>query len=124
MALAVIEAYRLADGRRRPLSEFAAEAPVHAVAGIGHPSRFFRMLRDAGLSVEEHAFPDHHPYRPGDLDFPDRRPVLMTEKDGVKCRRFADARMWAVAVEARLAPAVADALLSRLERDKRGQKTA
>jgi len=94
-------ARRLDGGGERPLGAFAR---VHAVAAIGNPGRFFAMLRGLGLEVREHAFPDHHPYRPEDLAFGDGLPVLMTAKDAVKCRAFADARLWQVDVEPRLDP--------------------
>lgn len=81
-----------------PLASFAGE-PIHAIAGIGNPQRFFRELRDCGLEPIEHAFPDHHPFAAADLEFGDARPILMTEKDAVKCRAFADPRMWVVPVE-------------------------
>jgi tetraacyldisaccharide 4'-kinase len=83
------------------LDAFAGQA-VHAVAGIGYPQRFFRQLLDAGLSIEAHAFDDHHPFTPQDLVFTGRRPVLMTEKDAVKCRAFARPDWWVVSVEAQL----------------------
>ncbi len=73
---------------------------LHAVAGIGHPQRFFESLRGLGLEIEAHAFPDHHAYRPGDLDWPDAEAILMTEKDAVKCAAFADPRYWALPVQA------------------------
>ena len=75
---------------------------VHAVAGIGNPERFFQSLKDAGLQVESHSFPDHYRYRPGDIRFGDDRPVFMTEKDAVKCRHFAAENHWYVPVEARM----------------------
>ncbi len=84
----------------RPLSAFR-ERPVHAVAGIGHPARFFRALRAQGLELIEHAFADHHPIAGAELAVGDSRPVLMTEKDAVKCTAFADARLWYVPVAAR-----------------------
>ena len=68
----------------RPLVSFS-ETPVHAVAGIGHPQRFFSQLRDHGLQVIEHAFPDHHAYSADDFLFGNGTPILMTEKDAVKC---------------------------------------
>jgi tetraacyldisaccharide 4'-kinase len=73
---------------------------VHAVAGIGNPGRFFRALREHGLDPIEHAYPDHHAFRTGELDFPDRLPVLMTEKDAVRCRGSAGPRLWYVPVTA------------------------
>jgi tetraacyldisaccharide 4'-kinase len=73
---------------------------VHAVAGIGNPQQFFDMLRDAGLNAMEHAFPDHHPFAASDLEFGDTLPVLMTEKDAVKCAGFRNQRLRCVRVSA------------------------
>lgn len=89
------------DGESGP-RELAAfrGAPLHAVAGMGNPARFFAMLRGAGLEIIEHAFADHHPLSAADLAFGDERAVLMTEKDAVKCTGFADARLWFVPVTA------------------------
>lgn len=77
-------------GRQQPLSAFAGQ-PVVAVAGIGNPERFFQMLRDHGLRVEGHSFPDHHQFSPGDIPVTSW-PVLMTEKDAVKCHEFSAGR--------------------------------
>ena len=102
MQMELHSATRLCDpADTRPLAAFRGE-PVHAVAGIGHPQRFFAALRSAGLDVEEHRFPDHHRFRADDLEFADRRTVLMTEKDAVKCARFAPAHWWSVAAEVHL----------------------
>ncbi len=62
----------------------APTGSVHAVAGMGNPARFFAALRQLGLVVLEHSFPDHHRYRVRDLCFDDPWPVVMTEKDAVK----------------------------------------
>jgi tetraacyldisaccharide 4'-kinase len=106
--------YRLADpSERRGASEFAGRA-VHAVAGIGDPDRFFRHLRALGLEVVAHPFPDHHAFGAADLDFGDDAPVVMTEKDAVKCRRFAKPRHWVLPVDAALDPAFGDWLVERL----------
>ncbi len=87
--------------RNRSLREFAGQR-VHAVAGIGNPARFFSMLRAAGIDAIEHAFPDHHVFSQTDLAFGDELPVLMTQKDAVKCRAFAGAALWYVPVCAEL----------------------
>lgn len=79
------------------LSEFS-EQSVHAVAAIGNPERFFSSLRQAGMLVEEHAFPDHYFFRKEDITFDDNRPVLMTGKDAVKCRHLAGSNHWYVPV--------------------------
>jgi tetraacyldisaccharide 4'-kinase len=87
---------------------------LHAVAGIGNPARFFATLRELGLDVVPHPFPDHHVFLPRDLEFPDRDFVLMTEKDAVKCRSFARADSVALRVEARVDARLADLVVSRL----------
>jgi len=89
---------------------------VHAVAGIGHPQRFFAQLRAAGLEVIEHPFPDHHRYRADELVFGDALPVLMTEKDAVKCQGLGGPNHWYLPVTASFAEAEATALLGRLRR--------
>jgi tetraacyldisaccharide 4'-kinase len=98
----------------RPLRDFAGKA-VHAVAGIGHPPRFFDMLEQARLRVDRHPFPDHHPYKAADIRFPDSLPVLMTEKDAVKCRSIADDRHWFVPVTAAPDQALGPAILSTVQ---------
>ena len=88
---------------------------VHAVAGIGNPARFFAQLAAAGLEVIAHAFPDHHRYRAAELEFGDDLPLLMTEKDAVKCRPFAAANRWYLPVAASFAGTDGSALLARLQ---------
>ena len=88
--------------RTRDLAYFAGQS-VHAVAGIGHPERFFSQLSEAGITVIPHPFDDHHDFVESDLDFADDLAVLMTEKDAVKCRRFgASDNHWFVPVSANL----------------------
>jgi tetraacyldisaccharide 4'-kinase len=103
-----------APASRRPLPQFRG-SPLHAIAGIGNPARFFQQLRAAGLTVLEHAFVDHHAFRAQDLDFGDDLPVLMTEKDAVKCRAFAQSRYWCVPVRAQLSDEFFDAVAARLK---------
>jgi len=93
--------------------------PVHALAGIGHPERFFDDLRARGIEVLAHPFPDHHAYAPGELDFGDSLPVLMTEKDAVKCAAFAPPQSWAVPVRAVLPEAFFDAVAAKLVQARR-----
>jgi tetraacyldisaccharide 4'-kinase len=116
MTLLSDNAVRL-DGQESPrfLEDFRGR-PVHAVAGIGNPARFFRDLRARGLDVIEHAFADHYPFAAPDLSFGDELPVLMTEKDAVKCASFADSRLWAVPVTATFSEPQTSALLDRVLR--------
>lgn len=106
---------RLFDGACCPASELPFSGRVHALAGIGHPSRFFATLEALGVEFEAHPLPDHHRFSAADLSFADDRPVVMTAKDAVKCRPFADERCWALDVEAHPEPAFAAWLGQRLE---------
>lgn len=96
----IIVAENFVTGERRELSSFTGSR-VHAVAGIGNPEAFFAMLRERGLDVDARALPDHAPIEARDIDFPEAAPVLMTEKDAVKCRSFATQRHWFVRLEVR-----------------------
>ena len=99
--------------RTRPLASFVKQR-VHAVAAIGNPTRFFAGLQARGIDVVPHPFPDHHPFVTADLEFGDRLPVLMTEKDAIKCVDFAGPDVWCVPVSAVLPPTFIDALIARL----------
>lgn len=109
----------LAGGKVRKLAEFTGE--IHAVAGIGNPGRFFEHLRRFGLRFDTRIFPDHYVYKRLDVRFDDAHPVLMTEKDAVKCRRFADDRLWCVPVKAGLDERFGEKLLTLLKEMKNGQ---
>jgi tetraacyldisaccharide 4'-kinase len=117
-------AERLSEpGRRQPLAAFKGRR-ILAAAGIGNPGRFFAMLRDGGLAVEELALPDHHdflddPFRDVSADV-----ILVTEKDAVKCRQIEninnDPRLWVVPVAAQIDPALAAHIVEKC----RGRPTA
>jgi tetraacyldisaccharide 4'-kinase len=79
----------LKTGQEITLTDFSPGTPVHAVAGIGNPERFFQTLEVLGLTVIRHPFPDHHAYQPTDFVFAEPYPVVMTQKDAVKCESFA-----------------------------------
>ncbi len=107
-------------GRTKALDVFRGRR-VHAVAGIGNPERFFAELEAAGLEVERHPFPDHHRFRAEDLHFPDQNPVIMTEKDAVKCGVFAEPTLWFLPIQAELPAKVGDQILQRLKEIRNGQ---
>ena len=88
-------------GQAIPIAEFAPR-DVHAVAGIGNPDRFFSMLRAKGLRVRQHRFRDHARFRRADFEFEDDLPVIMTEKDAVKCEHVGATGCWYIPVTARL----------------------
>jgi len=87
---------------------------LHAVAGIGNPKRFFATLEALGLAFAAHAFPDHHAYAAGDLEYDECDAVLMTEKDAVKCRGFARDDLLALRVEARVDERLAGLVAGRI----------
>ncbi len=89
---------------------------VHAIAGIGNPRRFFTTLIEQGLRPVTHSFADHHAFTAADLDFNDGLPVIMTEKDAVKCAGFAEAHHWYLPVTAALPAAFFTALESKLKK--------
>lgn len=113
MRLETGQALPLVGGRALPLSRFSGQR-VHAVAGIGDPERFFATLRSHGIAIVPHAFADHHRYTAEDLRFGSDLPVLMTEKDAVKCMRFAGERHYSVPVSGALPEAFWIALMDRL----------
>ncbi len=110
MRLVAASAVNLRDGAVKPLGEFAGAA-VHAVAGIADPERFFAMLRERGIILTTHALDDHARIAARDIRFADDKPVLMTEKDAVKCTGLADDRHWYVPVDAGFGEADAKALV-------------
>ncbi|MBN3342361.1 tetraacyldisaccharide 4'-kinase [Pectobacterium brasiliense] len=116
MTLTAGMAVNLLSGESRPLNQLN---DVVAMAGIGHPPRFFATLRDAGVSIaREVAFADHQSYQPEQLDSLTQdatQPLLMTEKDAVKCKAFAQGNWWYLPVDAVLAEPYGTQLLDKLE---------
>jgi len=114
MQLQLQNAIQLQDeSSQKALSEFG-DTPIHAVAGIGHPQRFFTQLQLSGLTVIPHAYADHHHYTAADFQFDEPYPILMTEKDAVKCQSFATDTMWSVPAEARLSPSLGSEIDKKL----------
>ncbi|ATE60585.1 tetraacyldisaccharide 4'-kinase [Thauera sinica] len=89
--------------------------PVHAVAGIGRPQRFFDQMAALGLDVIPHPFPDHHRYVASDLDFTPGGPIVMTSKDAVKCAPFAPDDCWEFPVRARIGSGAAERIVEKLK---------
>lgn len=87
-------------GQSLPLSSISELARVVAVAGIGNPKRFYRTLNEIGLNnFTRCEFPDHYSFSAQDFAVFEDRPILMTEKDAVKCKAFATASMWYLPVD-------------------------
>lgn len=86
-----------------------------AIAGIANPEAFFSWLRAHGFAGTAHAFPDHHRYSRADVVFEAAPAILMTEKDGVKCRAFADRRIWMQPIRAQVETSLVDFVLERID---------
>lgn len=111
-------AISLTTGERRALESFSGKR-VHAVAGIGNPQAFFDALAALGIQVDPHPLPDHARLSIRHLAFPDGAPVLMTEKDAVKCVAGAKGHpneLWAVRMDVALSAADAQVMQQVLDR--------
>ena len=115
MRLELIEAVSLSSGERKSVAEFAGQR-VHAVAGIADPGQFFQALENSGIEVDRRALPDHAIPTAKDLDFGDTLPVLMTEKDAVKCHNMQLHNCWYIPAEARFSDDDKQTLLAVLNR--------
>jgi tetraacyldisaccharide 4'-kinase len=116
MQLAPRSLRQLDSDREYPLDVLRG-ATVHAVAGIGHPARFFALLRALGAQPIEHPRPDHQPLVRADLDLGGGHRIIVTEKDAVKCRGLAAGRddVFYLQVAAILPEADATRLLDRVQ---------
>ncbi len=83
------------------LADFSHQ-DVYAIAAIGNPQRFFNSLLDCNINAQCTAFDDHHLYTDADLSTYRDRPLLMTEKDAVKCSGKVGDNAWSVNVSAML----------------------
>jgi tetraacyldisaccharide 4'-kinase len=115
MQLAGREFRNILNPERRVGPEYFSGRRVHAVAGIGNPQRFFSQLQALGLEFTAHPFPDHHRFAASDLAYAGSDAVLMTEKDAVKCRRFAAHTHWELPVDAVPDSALGDCVLTKLK---------
>jgi tetraacyldisaccharide 4'-kinase len=113
--------YRLDAPEIRCTAADLAPKTLRALAGIGHPERFFHTLEQMGLEFSRQVFPDHYAYRSDDLMFLPGEVLLMTEKDGVKCARFCThpgmPEIWVLPVAAEVPPTFFNLLLEKLKVD-------
>ena len=99
------------------LLEYLADKKVHAVAGIGNPDQFFDDLGKFGFDVRRHPFADHHVFQIQDLRFSDELPIIMTEKDAVKCKKLVGelkCDAWYLAIEAQLPETFGNEIVKKL----------
>lgn len=90
----------LESGQSWRLAQFGG-CKANAVAGIGNPGRFFGLLHQARIKTTEYVFPDHHVFSAADFENMDPAlPILMTEKDAVKCKHLGLKNAWFLSVDA------------------------
>lgn len=101
-----------------PVDEFIrahSQAPIHAVAAIAYPQKFFNTLHAMDLELITHEFPDHHAYQARDMQFSDQQTIVMTEKDMVKCEKLALKNAWYLKVSASVDAVILAELDKRLK---------
>ncbi len=106
MTLMADSVVNVLDNQRLSITEFltnhCANSTVNAMAGIGNPDSFFNTLNELGFVLgQKVGFADHHHFEQTDLQqFNDQTPLLMTEKDAVKCTTVANKNSWYLPVNA------------------------
>lgn len=118
----------LLSGVSLPVDHFSGQK-LHAVAGIGNPKRFYSSLSSLGINAIEHSFPDHHLYNEKDFifsgeAFAERLPLVMTEKDAVKCQDFAKEHWFYLNIEAQLPDVFWTAFLAKLRKVTEQKKSS
>ena len=104
---------KLSSGEERKIKDWPLEKLVYGVAGIANPNNFFSTLRNLGFEVIENAFPDHHAYTKADFMGLEDLPIIMTEKDAIKCKNFIG-NFWYLKIEAKLSDEFADEIYKNI----------
>jgi tetraacyldisaccharide 4'-kinase len=107
--------HNLLDPTKTAQATVFTEKSICAIAGVGNPARFFQQLSDLGLQFKSLVFPDHHAFRPADLQNIKADAILMTEKDAVKCTAFAKAHWWYLPVNAVVDEALVTRIINKIE---------
>ena len=114
MQLVASDFYNLVDPQNKVHAQAFFQQKILAIAGIGNPQRFFDQLSSMGLQFERRAYADHYLFQAEDFKNIDADVILMTEKDAVKCRTFAQANYWAMPVNAVLKDGLMSVVLNKL----------
>lgn len=115
MSYEPIKWVRISDKESFPSKSWPLLRTVHAVAGIGNPIKFYNLLRELGLELIEHSFPDHYQFNEEDLKFDDQLPVVMTEKDAVRCKGMNLKNLWYLKVEAGIDEEFLEKIVNRIK---------
>ena len=104
---------------RRNINDFQGRQ-VHALAGIGFPEIFFASLAQMGIDVIPHEYPDHHEFRPEELNLSPDLPILVTHKDAVKLKAIARENVWVVPLQIELGEGLREQFLQLVEQRHHG----
>lgn len=111
----------LVTGEKRPFSgaPFNMGNKLQAVSALGNPQRFYDLLQRLPYQLETFSFPDHHEFTALDFEqqgIDEHQPVVMTEKDAVKCQQFAKNNFWYLSVEVDLETQFVDRVIEDLHK--------
>ena len=123
MSLAAIEVIHIKTAKKMAITDYLKQSKsVNAIAGIGDPQRFFDTLESLGFKLlRQQGFIDHKLFKLDDLiQFEIDLPLLMTEKDAVKCQNFAQDNWWYLPVNAQLSELDQQTLLTCIKQKLRG----
>ncbi len=81
------------------INDWNRDRIVYGIAGIGNPSSFFSLLRSLDFQVIEKVFPDHHEFIDTDFFEMNDLPIVMTEKDAIKCKFLKNPNCWYLKIE-------------------------
>lgn len=108
--------YHLQTDEAAQLASLASKPSLVAVSGIAHPQRFFSMLTKLGLTYQKRPFADHHQFCQNDFSDIMNLPIIMTEKDAIKCRQLALKNGYYVKIKTKLNPEFIDKVINQLQR--------
>jgi tetraacyldisaccharide 4'-kinase len=118
MLCKINHAVHFRTGEIKSLHDFTNQQ-LHVFAAIGSPHRFFSMLESFGIAIITHVFPDHYVFK--EQDFASySEPILLTEKDIVKCNNIQHDNLWYVPLTVAMPAGFTQALLGRIQS---GQET-
>lgn len=108
------QAVNMLTGERKDVAQLEH---LVAMAGIGHPPRFFATLEQCGAWLEKRVpLADHQALVAEEVErlAAPGQTLIMTEKDAVKCRAFAKENWWYLPVDAELSGEQPEHLLKEL----------
>lgn len=106
--------YNLLDNNLKANAADFKRKSIQAMAGIGKPARFFAHLNKLGLTFASVSFDDHHAFSAQEIASIECDVLIMTEKDAVKCKQFAQSHHWVLPVQANIDAGLLPLILSKL----------